>query len=132
MATSTTLIPKESPRYEDNAIKWYVFDTFKLVFNITLKDADGTPIVKSSTQQMVFEFYDKRKQKVHEEIFGSDALPFPDLNNDGTYVFNVIISDTDSRKFPVGEYTYCITYKEGESSVSTVFSRGHIVVENYK
>lgn len=129
MATSTTLIPKESPRYEDNAIKWYVFDTFKLVFNITLKDADGNPISKSSTSQMVFEFYDKRKQIVHEEIFeGND---FPTLV-DGMGEFNVIISDTDSRKFPVGEYTYCITYKEGESSVSTVFSRGHIVVENYK
>lgn len=132
MADPTPLNPNVSPRWEDSTLTWYVGDTFTIDFHITLTvGEDELGVVFSSDEDspiLKFEFYNKTKVKVHEVIFGGTSGNLVDTEED-VHICTIKIDEQDTKKFPAGEYSYCITF-EKEDAITTIYARGEILVES--
>ena len=99
---SELLSAKQSPRYENNKFYWFEEDTFAIELNITLTNLDtGENILLEKGDEIIVSFY-QSGILVHKFVF--DTF---DNGNIVTLNFN----DAVTKKFPVGEYNYTITYK---------------------
>jgi len=99
---SQIISAKASPRYENNKFYWYEDDTFAIELDITLTDTDTDEDVSlAAGDEIIVSFY-QNKILVHKFVF--------DTFNDGNKVI-LNFNDRITKKFPVGEYNYTITYK---------------------
>lgn len=111
-------LAKQSPRIEENAIKWYVGDTFTLYWNMQLKEAEtGTPIPYQPTDKLCWHFF-----KRGELIKSMEYTNIPITN-----VVEMEIDLETSRLFDVGKYLYCI--KLNGENITTVGAMSIIEVE---
>lgn len=117
---------KQSPRYENKTWKWYVYNTFNLIFKIRLLDSDDQEITIGENDYIQVEFYQKGKTLVHTFKFTDLEWTTPQSGNN--YIEIILDFDEEvSKKFEVNKYTFCITYYGDE--ITTVYADGNVEVE---
>lgn len=108
---------KESPRMEDDVIKWYCGDAFYLSFEVL--DETGNPLELQSVDTITISFYNRQWVCVKKFEF-ANGVTCDDLV--------CHIDEQTSKSFPVGKYTYCIKY-HSIGTISTVSAMGECEVE---
>lgn len=107
---------EQSPREcKDGSIRWYYGDTFQLTFEMEFTNENDEPIEIQPTDVIEVCFRDKHDTPIQKFT----AIGTPSITMDFT--------EDISRKFKVGEYTYCTRFK-GEY-IKTLMRKNKVVVE---
>lgn len=119
---------KQSPRYEGGTWKWYPNNTFSLIYKFRLRDSDNSYILVDPSDTISARFYDKRGNLVHEFDFEDLTQYYTEDNPPVPYTeISIDFTSAISAMFPVGKYTFCITYY-GDST-TTVAANQKVEVE---
>ena len=108
---------KQSPRIENDILKWYEGDTFTLNIELVLKDDSGSPVTITSTDTVTAIFYNER---------GDIVKTFTFQNITGN-VISIEIDSESTSLFTKGKYIYDIKFSS--SNLTTIANDNVLIVE---
>lgn len=124
-----TLKTKDSPRWENGVLKWYVGNAFAVSFDISVEGLD-----EEDEPKVLVEFFDSKMNK--KATF--PKTPAWSIDGDKkTCQISLKIDKEKTKAFGPGLYTYCIKLKwtkntggtTPENRTRTIYGNGQVEVE---
>ena len=110
---------KQSPRFENETLKWYVNNTFTIEWGIDITKNDE-PLVFDENDEIVFKFYSAgSRYLVHE-------FRFTNIQDNSV---NLDFTEEVSKKFLAGNYVYCAQFIDHDGLIVTIFADKKAEVE---
>lgn len=110
---------KSSPRIENSVLKWYHGDAFEIEWEVRLTQ-DNIPYEFDENDELIFSFYkNPSKVLVHQFTF----------TNIQDYTVVLGFTEEISKKFDIGQYSYCVKFNSHDGELVTLFAKERAEVE---
>lgn len=121
MANNSTIkAAKASPRIEAGNLKWYVGDSFQIIWQIELIREDE-PIVYDPEDHIVFSFFTAERDPKPVYTF--------DFSNIQDNTVTLDFTPEVSAKFKAGAYSFCGKYIDKDGRPITIYANEHVEVQ---
>ena len=120
MANTTLETAKQSPRYENGKLYWYLGDNFKITFTINITK-DDKPYTLQPTDKIIIEFFDMTDTSITKFEFTGEDI------SDNKVVMNMTKELTSL--FSAKSYCYCMKYIDADNNSTTISANNMAVVE---